>query len=773
MSALPTDTIDVDEPRVPDDLSKDEQFTKKLALTAVFDTIDEPRGPDDLLKDEQFMKKLAAVFCDGLFSVADEATASLIISKSLSLCDSESVLCQLIQTKFFSGHTPFYWAIVNSGESGSGMPPLLVQMLDMCEELNEQTQIDMAWAFCVQSNDEIFQNVKGKLPAVVGAPATSFFEDEEKQPIIKLTQSNASGLSVSFDIPKFFDRIVVDKGVSHYFTGAGGVWCLRAVIVNDTLSKPSREWCFELVEFYSKRTNVQPRVPGSHPMVRQVDLVFDAEGHEIKFNGTFKQGIAAQVPRTTPLRLSGHSVATFQANPYTSNENRKLSGTITVKDVTPYIQAAPQQPIQAAPQAQIPIQAGQGAQAVGTAELHANQLRVMIQREEKDIHDIQTKLAEADRLLIPRDMLVQQRLAQLQLSVAAKREGLRRIESIIQAKPPSNPYGYAMAPRPTLSSTVPAPGFPQPPLYMHHGGMAMPGPGRLTAETPSIQIPPISCAPPGYFVAMERDRFGVTFRAYCLKRNIQSDPGAGLQLDGRQVGLWDLHRIVMQEGGCAKVIHSGSWDVVAGKMGFVSFPGYEGHPARSSPGVAQKIAAYYKQYLQAFDYAYLVSYIESKNRLPNCPRVSSPSALATEITGLTPAPEPALPTQSLLPGSPHHCCHHANLDCLTTMISYAHRSVDDLRAQGVSEKSVEFVEANRAGLQRASQVKAKIQHTGGRGCTGHGLPQASKVEEVSEPAGEQVEDISGASAEGAPVKLEKDESIEDWDCLDKVTIGES
>ncbi|KAF6763321.1 hypothetical protein DFP72DRAFT_800945 [Ephemerocybe angulata] len=244
---------------------------------------------------------------------------------------------------------------------------------------------------------------------------------------------------------------------------------------------------------------------------------------------------------------------------------------------------------------------------------------------------------------------------------------------------------------------------------------------------------------------MERDRFEVTFRAYCLKRNIQSDPMAGLQLDGRQVGLWDLHRIVMQEGGCAKVriafvIHSGSWDVVAGKMGFVSFPGYAGHPARSSPGVAQKIAAYYKQYLQAFDYAYLVSYIESKNRLPNCPR-------------------------NMLPGSPHHCCHHANLDTLPTMIFYANRSVEDLRAQGVSEKSLQFVEANRADLQRAS-LMANIQQAGGRGCT-------SKVNEVAESAGEQVEDIADAIVEGTPEKMEKDELIEDWDCLDKLTIAES
>ncbi|KAF5338458.1 hypothetical protein D9611_013312 [Ephemerocybe angulata] len=229
----------------------------------------------------QFVKKLTAIFCDGLFSVADEATASLIISKSIDLCRSERALSQLLQIKFISEHTPFYWVIVSSGDGSSycGIPPLLEQMLQICGDLDTESQEDIKEAFLTQSNDAIFQYIKSKLPNVVGTITQSFFGAEGEQPTIKPTHLSASDefFSVSFDIPRLFDRIVVDHGICHAFTVAGSIWYLRAAFVtsfpSDLDPSPLREWCFELAQIHSRRT-YKPPFRGQH-LKRQIDLELD------------------------------------------------------------------------------------------------------------------------------------------------------------------------------------------------------------------------------------------------------------------------------------------------------------------------------------------------------------------------------------------------------------------------------------------------------------------------------------------------------------------
>ncbi|KAF6763342.1 hypothetical protein DFP72DRAFT_841445 [Ephemerocybe angulata] len=123
----------------------------------------------DLLKDTNLIKKIAAIFFDGLFSAADEATALLILNKSRSLCGSEQTLSQLLQTKFFFEHTPFYWVIVNRGGRNSGIPPLLVHMLGICANLSADAQKDIVDA-ChrILPNDVIFQYIEFRLPALLG-----------------------------------------------------------------------------------------------------------------------------------------------------------------------------------------------------------------------------------------------------------------------------------------------------------------------------------------------------------------------------------------------------------------------------------------------------------------------------------------------------------------------------------------------------------------------------------------------------------------------------
>ncbi|TEB28513.1 hypothetical protein FA13DRAFT_1735654 [Coprinellus micaceus] len=67
---------------------------------------------DDFLQDEQQMKKLKAKFCNVIYAHADQGTIDNIVDESLKLCGgSQETLSTVLQTKFFVGHTPFYWAI--------------------------------------------------------------------------------------------------------------------------------------------------------------------------------------------------------------------------------------------------------------------------------------------------------------------------------------------------------------------------------------------------------------------------------------------------------------------------------------------------------------------------------------------------------------------------------------------------------------------------------------------------------------------------------------
>ncbi|KAF5338485.1 hypothetical protein D9611_013309 [Ephemerocybe angulata] len=136
-------------------------------------------GAEDLLKDTNLLKEIAAIFFEGLFSVVDEATASLILNKSRSLCGSEETLSQILQTKFFFEHTPFYWVIVNRGGSASGIPPLLVHMLGICGKLSRGVQKDII-LYQVQASCPTWNN------------SQSFFAREERQPTFKATHSKAN-----------------------------------------------------------------------------------------------------------------------------------------------------------------------------------------------------------------------------------------------------------------------------------------------------------------------------------------------------------------------------------------------------------------------------------------------------------------------------------------------------------------------------------------------------------------------------------------------------
>lgn len=117
-------------------------------------------------------------------------------------------------------------------------------------------------------------------------------------------------------------------------------------------------------------------------------------------------------------------------------------------------------------------------------------------------------------------------------------------------------------------------------------------------------------------------------------------------------------------------------------MGFVQFPGTDSNPAKSGPGVAQHLAHVYKEYLSGFDAVYISSVLESRRNMHQA-----------QLSGAQGGP-----SQHSQTGPVNRSILNANQ--MQLVLGYANQSAADLRAQGVQEKIVQFVEAHRAHLQR-------------------------------------------------------------------------
>jgi hypothetical protein len=136
------------------------------------------------------------------------------------------------------------------------------------------------------------------------------------------------------------------------------------------------------------------------------------------------------------------------------------------------------------------------------------------------------------------------------------------------------------------------------------------------------------------------------------------------------------------------------WAIIGAKMGFVQFPGTDGEPAKSGPGVAQRLAMVYKEYLGAFDMVYINSVFESRKKLHAAQAVQRQQiahAAATGGSGNDHLSQQHMMQQNRGALTPHQ---------MQLVIGYANQSVAELRAQGVQERIIQFVETNRAHLQR-------------------------------------------------------------------------
>ena len=121
------------------------------------------------------------------------------------------------------------------------------------------------------------------------------------------------------------------------------------------------------------------------------------------------------------------------------------------------------------------------------------------------------------------------------------------------------------------------------------------------------------------------------------------------------------------------------WPVIGARLDFVQFHATDGEPARSGPGIGLQLAQIYQAMLQDFDNWYITQFFESrKNALAGNHQAQANAA--------------------------------RNPQQMQQLMAMSHMSVGDLRAQGVEEKMIHFVEQNRATLQRSFQEQRSFQN---------------------------------------------------------------
>ena len=139
---------------------------------------------------------------------------------------SDQTLSQVLQEKFFGGHTPFYWAIAAKDPQSHAFP-LLKGLILSGHELTKATQQDIVAALHVEFDSVLYDAVKPILMAVdtLNISSPSFFQGDEYRPVVTTsTRSKATETTVRFDIPRFFDRLLVDTdfALRFYVLGEGG-----------------------------------------------------------------------------------------------------------------------------------------------------------------------------------------------------------------------------------------------------------------------------------------------------------------------------------------------------------------------------------------------------------------------------------------------------------------------------------------------------------------------------------------------------------------------
>ncbi|TEB37191.1 hypothetical protein FA13DRAFT_1726285 [Coprinellus micaceus] len=188
----------------------------------------------EILQDGARMSRLRATFCDGIFSYADNDRATRIMDESLKICGgSTEALAQILKTEFFVNHSPFYWVIANRPDAKRGVPPLFAQMLSVCTALDLATQGEILEVLYRKYASNIYAAAFSRLGRVPTHQAwnTSFFRDVDDQPMIHSQPPySKERCTLSFTIPRFFDRLSVDNEVWFEFLAMGTLLRFKASV---------------------------------------------------------------------------------------------------------------------------------------------------------------------------------------------------------------------------------------------------------------------------------------------------------------------------------------------------------------------------------------------------------------------------------------------------------------------------------------------------------------------------------------------------------------
>ncbi|KAF8876731.1 hypothetical protein BD779DRAFT_1559591 [Infundibulicybe gibba] len=191
----------------------------------------------------------------------------------------------------------------------------------------------------------------------------------------------------------------------------------------------------------------------------------------------------------------------------------------------------------------------------------------------------------------------------------------------------------------------------------------------------SVQIPP-----------MDKQNFETTFKNFCVNKGLKP---AGLMIEHRPVDIHALHTCVMQEGGFQKVQQAGLWDVIAGRLGFVQFPGSGTQPPKSGPGVAQSLANIYTDYLVVFERMYVENVIVSGRKMLGQPGGTGPQTPHLQANQQPNQQRPAFNARQMeLLMSP---------------------TAQEFRSRGVSKKVTQVAESQRAAHDQTQSIVVPTQ----------------------------------------------------------------
>ncbi|EMD33412.1 hypothetical protein CERSUDRAFT_29934, partial [Gelatoporia subvermispora B] len=167
------------------------------------------------------------------------------------------------------------------------------------------------------------------------------------------------------------------------------------------------------------------------------------------------------------------------------------------------------------------------------------------------------------------------------------------------------------------------------------------------------------------------DAFASAYANFCAKANVHPDPSE-LNRDGRQINLYQLHIEVMNMGTNLRMENDDdAWATIGGKLGFVQIPASDTEPAKCGSGMAAHLHHVYKQYLATFDTMYINSIVRRKNEMRNQTLRVGPAGLS----GMDPAR-------------------------LNMFVKYAWVPAQELRARGIPEVAIKWIESYRPMLQR-------------------------------------------------------------------------